>query len=304
MPDGPNDHAFGCGCDGGCDRREFLSAVGLVVGAVAGTSLPAADAEVPPITPPKKDGAKIRAAFLYPPSNTFAADPNGWWSWPGNEFDAEGRQQKYTAAIREMEQRLDLRVTVDAAPIASREHAERLAQELKANPPDGLLLMMFYNGSLATADLLLKAAEASSVPVIFYIGLGVKHGPITQYRRPGVYFIQSLENLAAIEYGLRMINAKQRMRQSRLLSITEADAPREGVEGFLGTTVQVIPFARYADEFHKVAIDEAARRWIARVTSGAKEVRGVTPPKPARTRRGRMVPCRSCWPRNTPTGSA
>ena len=50
-----------------------------------------------------------------------------------------------------------------------------------------------------------------------------------------------------------MINAKKLMSQSRLLSITEAKESREAVEAFLGTTVSVIPFARYADEFHKVA---------------------------------------------------
>ena len=87
---------------------------------------------------------------------------------------------------------------------------------------------MFYNGSLAHADLLLKAAEKADVPAVFYIGLGVKHGPVGQYRRPGVYFIQSLDNLAAIEYGLRMINAKKLMSQSKLLSITEADAAARG----------------------------------------------------------------------------
>jgi L-fucose isomerase-like protein len=113
--------------------------------------------------------------------------------------------------------------------------------------------------------------------VIFYIGLGVKHGPIAQYRRPGVYFIQSLDNFEALEYGLRMLNAKKRMSQSRLLSITEADAPREGVEAFLGATVKVIPFASYADEFQAVTLHDEARQLIAQFTGGAKEIRGVTP---------------------------
>ncbi len=37
----------------------------------------------------------IRVVFLYPPSKSYAEDPDGWWSWPGNEFDAEVRQEKY-----------------------------------------------------------------------------------------------------------------------------------------------------------------------------------------------------------------
>ncbi len=176
-----------------------------------------------------------------------------------------------------MEKKLGVQLLIDDQPIANSHQAQALAAELEAERPDGLLLVMFYNHSLAQADLLLEAAEKAGIPVIFYIGLGVKHGPVRQYRRPGVYLIQSLDNLDAIEYGLRMIHAKKRIAGSKLLSITEAPEPREGVEPFLGTTVRVIPFARYAEEFHKVPIDDAARRLIAQFTAGAREKRGITP---------------------------
>jgi L-fucose isomerase-like protein len=66
------------------------------------------------------------------------------------------------------------------------------------------------------------------------------------------------------------------MSQSRILSITEARESREGVEPFFGTTVRVIPFARYAEEFKNVSIGDEARELIARYTSGAREVRGVS----------------------------
>ena len=39
----------------------------------------------------RKQPAVVRVVFIYPSSNTFSKDPDGWWSWPGNEFDAEGR---------------------------------------------------------------------------------------------------------------------------------------------------------------------------------------------------------------------
>ena len=192
------------------------------------TSLPAAGAETAPSEdkPDGRQGATVRVAFLYPPSRTFADNPDGWWSWPGNDFDAEGRQRQYTAALREMEQKLGLQLSIDDRPVADSNQAQTLAKELEAQRPDGLLLIMFYNRSLDLADLLLKAAETAGIPVVFYIGLGVKHGAVRQYRRPGVYFIQSLDNLEAIEYGLRMIHTKNRMAQSRLLSITEAPEPR------------------------------------------------------------------------------
>jgi hypothetical protein len=266
----------GCGC--GCDRRDFLTAMGAAAGAITFTSLRADAAEpaADEAKPRKRTGATVRAVFLYPPSSTFANNPNGWWSWPGNDFDAEGRQKQYTAALREIEKKHGMKIVADEKPVANRADAERLAAELKAEKPDGLLLVMFYNRILGEADFLLKVADELGIPVVFFIGLGVKHGPVAGYRRPGVYFIQSLDNLEAIEYGLRMINARKLMAQSKLLSITEAPEPREGVEAFLGVTVRVIPFAQYAALFEKVTIDAAARELIKGWTGGAKEVRAVT----------------------------
>jgi len=271
-----HEHEFGCGCDCGCDRREFLAAMSAAMGGLMFTSLPAGASE-PTATPPdKKSPAVVRAVFLYPPSKQFADDPDGWWSWPGNEFDAEGRQAQYTAAFQEMAQKLGVQVIVDRQPVAAGDDVGRVVRELEANRPDGLLVVMFYNRSLGLADELLAAADKAEIPAIFYIGLGVKHGQVKQYRRPGLVFIQSLDNMEAIERGLRMIHAKKRMGQSKLLSITEAPEPREGVEAFLGTKVRVIPFARYAEEFKQVAIDDAARQFIEQVTGGATEIRGVT----------------------------
>lgn len=263
----------GCGCDCGCDRREFLAAMGMAFGTVALRSLDSAAAAQPAA---EKKGAVVRAAFLYPPSKTFADNPDGWWSWPGNHFDAEGKQQKYTAALREMEEKLGMKIAVDEKPIAGADEAQRLAKEIQATRPDGLLLVMFFNRSLPEAELLLKAAEEAKIPVVFYIDLGVKHGPVAQYRRPGVYFIQSLDNFEAIEYGMRMLSAKKFLGQSTILSIDDAPQSTESVEPFLGTKIRVIPFARYAELFNGVVIDGEARAFIAKYAGGAREIRGVT----------------------------
>ena len=278
-----SDHA-GCHDDHCCcepSRRSFLAGVGVGAGAAAAgvllspLTLGAAESDEATAGRTKKP-ARIRAAFLYPPSKKFADKPDGWWSWPGNDFDAEARQKKYTAELGKIGKTLGATISVDEAPIATDADAARLAKEVQTAPPDGLLLMMFYNRSVKHAEALIKAAAAKNVPVIFYVGLGVMHGAIDRWRRPGVYFIQSLENFAAIEYGLRMIHARKRMQQSLLLSIIEAPKRREGVEKFLGTTVRVIPFAEYASAFKKVTIDDDARKWIAGLTRGATKNRGVT----------------------------
>ena len=169
-----------------------------------------------------------------------------------------------------------MKIVTENRSIANNEGANKLIGEIETNRPDGLLLIMFYNRSLPQADMILEAARKLDIPTVFFIGLGVKHGPVARYRRPGVYFIQSLDNLEAIEYGMRMINTRKHLKQSLLLSITEADKPREGAEQFFGIKVRVIPFARYADLFEKVRIDDAAQDLTKRIAGRAKEVRGIS----------------------------
>ncbi len=267
-----------CGyAQGPIQRRTFLTTLGVGAAVMWGApALSAVAAVSPGVTRRKLRHARVRATFLYPDSKTFSENPDGWWSWPGNDYDAEARQRKYMAAFQEMESKLGLRVETDAGSVGTEEDTARLIEALKADPPDGLLLVMFYNNSLKHADALIAAAGKLGIPVIFYIGLGVKHGPITQYRRPGLYFIQSLDNLDAIEYGLRMIDTKKLLAQKRLLSITEADAVREGKEEFFGIGVRVIPFKRYAEEFDSATIDAATRAWLAELTKNATELRGVS----------------------------
>ena len=266
---------FGCGCDCGCDRRDFLASLSAALGGLAFTTLEAQGSEAAPVAE-KKRGASVRVVFLYPPSKVFADNADGWWSWPGNDYDSEGRQKQYSAALREVEQKLGTQLTIDEAPIAGDADVKALCQQIERQQPDGLAIIMFYNRSQPHADALLAAAEKLKVPAIFYIGLGVKHGPVRQYRRPGVYFIQSLDNFNALQFGLRMINTRKLMGQSRILSISEAKNSTEATEGFFGTKIRVVPFAEYAAEFKKVAIDAEARQFIAAFTGGAREIRRVT----------------------------
>lgn len=269
--------AHGCGCSD-CNRREFLTATGATLGlmAMTGTSLSRALGSDGTALP--KCRAQVQAAFLFPPSSTFRDNPDGWWSWPGNEYDAEGRQKRYTKAINTMAQGLDMTVAIDPNPIGTDRQVQQFIGQWRLEKPDGLLIMMFYNNSLKHADQLLEAAEKAGIPVIFYIGLGVKHGSVDRYRRKGVYFIQSLDNFDAIEYGLRMVRTKKTMSQSRLLSITEAKEPREGVESFFGTTVRVIPFSYYEEIFKKMSLGKKHRSWIRQIKGQATEIRNVTEP--------------------------
>ncbi len=159
---------------------------------------------------------KIRSVFFYPPSHTYAEDPDAWWSWPGNDFDAEGRQQEYLAQLKEMGERLGLDISREEGSLWTAGQTDALIQELESEPPGGLLIVLFANHSRGQADRLSAAAEKLGIPVVYYIALGVTHGPgprFRQYRREGLHFVMSLENFEAIERGLRLIRQGEPLGQ-------------------------------------------------------------------------------------------
>ncbi len=267
---------FSSSCSCGCTRRAFLAGAGGAGAALALSGLEAVAADSAQTKPADRQPASVHVVFAYVPSKRIADDPDGWWSWPGNDFDAEGRQKQYTASLREIEKKYALKLAIDEAPITSAEEAQAKAAEVVDAKADGLLVILMHNFTRKVADVLVASAEKAGIPVVYYIPLGVTHGSVASYRRPGLYFIQSLENLEAVEYGLRMIHARKRMAQSRLLSITEAPAVREGVEQFLGTTVRVLPFKLYAEAFAKTDVDDRAKAFIAAITANATERRKIT----------------------------
>jgi hypothetical protein len=261
-----------CAC--GCTRRSFITNLSLATGAMALMPSAATSAFSAPLPARKKQGTVVRAAFIYTPSQRMAEDPNGWWSWPGTDYDADGHQKKYSAALGEMEKKLGMKILVEPKPIENAEGAQQFVNAVSADRPDGVLLVLLHNFALAHADTILQTVEKAGIPAVFYIGLGVKHGPVGHYRRPGLYFIQSLDNLDAIEYGMRMINTKKSIGQSRILSVTEGET-KEFTDPFLGVTTQVVPFARYAAEFARTEVGDAARKVLKSVTGKARRV-GVT----------------------------
>lgn len=228
--------------------------------------------------PPQKPPASLRVAFLYTPSDQLRKDPDAWWSWPGNEYDAEGRQKRYTAELRGIEARTGVTLQIDDRPVATAGDAHRLAAEVKVQKPDGLLLITFFNGSFPQGASIVSECTAAGIPVIFFVGLGVHHGSILNYTRmPGVYFIQAMDDFNAIESGLLMIGARKRMSATLLLSVVDASAIKDTVEPYTGIRTRIVPFAHYVDEFHKARVNGEGRRLLESLVAGAREIRGVTP---------------------------
>ena len=223
-----------------------------------------------------KEGARVKTVFIYPPSKTMADDPDGWWSWPGTEFDAEGHQKKLSSEISDIGSRLNMNISINEKPVSVEKDVQTVIGEIKSEQPDGILLVLYHNWTLPLADALLEAAEELGIPSVFYIELGVKHGSIRKYHRPGLYFIQAKDDFGAIESGMRMINARKLLKQTTLLSITDEEGRSISREPFLGVTTKPILFDYYAKVFHSIDIGVRAREFITEVSKNALEINKVS----------------------------
>jgi hypothetical protein len=259
-----------CGC--GCNRREFINVSGTAT--LGFLTLPVVNlfssaTEAPKLT--MRQGARVKTVFIYPPSKTMEDDPEGWWSWPGTEFNAEGHQRRHTTEIEKINAKLGMNISIVNKPVADVYDVQKIIEEIKSEQVDGLLLFLFHNWSITLADSLLLAAEELGIPSVFYIELGVKHGPIRNYQRPGIYFIQAKNDFDAVESGMRMINAREILKQSTLLSISDEAGRIVTREKFLGITTKPVPFDRYAKVFHNVDINSQANEFLNNLSSMAIE---------------------------------
>jgi hypothetical protein len=158
----------------------------------------------------------------------------------------------------------------------------RLVSGVRQSKPDGLLLIPFHNPTFRLMNRIVQElaptapAEGepseSGIPILIFSTLGVHHGSVKAYERPGLCFIQTLDDLEAVEYGLRMINTACRMSQSRIISIAGAAEPSEATVPGLGTNVRRLPLSRFVDEVNATPVTEAVEDLARSYRENAKAI--------------------------------
>ncbi len=253
----------------GMSRRQFLATMGTTAAGVSlgsgglfGAAASARAGET------RKAAATVRGAFIYPPTESLREV--GYYSWPGSTFDAERRQKLYAERIRTIEQNLGMRIRLDEKPLDEADSVAQFINEVKQTKPDGLLLILFKKGHWPHVTRIVKECQ---IPTIVLATLGillVDH--INQlHRTPGVYLINSLDNLDAVEDGMRMIKTARWMREARLVSIAGSTAKETNVP-HLGTQVLTIPGERFIEQFANTQTSDAVKQLGDAYLKGAKEV--------------------------------
>ena len=250
-------------------RRMFLRAVG---GTTAGLSLNShhflGSLATAQQTGQSKRPAVVRAAFIYP--STASLRKVGYYSWPGSTFNAEGRQAQYTSKLKIIERKLGMRITTEQQALDENESVTRFINKIKTNPPDGLLLVPFKKGHWPHV---VRIVEETKIPTIVLATLGVLLvGHVRElHRKPGVYMINSLDNLDAVEQGMRMICTASWMKQSLILNIARANAT-DRVVPHLGTKVRTVANKGFIKEFQSIQATAEVKQLAAEYQRNATKV--------------------------------
>jgi len=244
-------------------RRDFLRALGAAaVGMTLSPGGPFRSVAAAEGTRRRKGIATVRGAFLYPSTESLRQE--GYYSWPGAGFDAEGHQLLYSNEIAKIAQKLAMPISMNEKPLREMASVTSFINEVKEQSPDGLLLIPFKKSDWESVTRIVKEA---GIPSVILVTMGILLNPQINelHKAPGVYLICSLDNFDALECGMRMIRAAKWMKESRIVSIA-GDVSKETVVEKLGTQVRALPRERFGEEFDRTEttpiVKETARAYL------------------------------------------
>ncbi|MHC4541346.1 MAG: hypothetical protein ACYS74_16460 [Planctomycetota bacterium] len=163
-----------------------------------------------------------------------------------------------------------MRISMDGKPLDDARSAARFIDEVKRSKPDGLLLVLFKKGHW---EHVIRIVEETKIPAVVLATLGillVDH--INQlHRTPGVYLINSLDNLDAVEEGMKMIRTARRMRDGLIANIGGSEVTETTVP-HLGTRVRTVPHAKFYEEFKRTKATDEVKRLANAYLANAREV--------------------------------
>ncbi len=271
---------------GGLARREFLAVAGALGTATVFSRAMAdelASRPAPPLAKREKPPAKVMAAFLYPPADVVNEGKfednwrvHNWFTWPGNQFEPEQQERKFTAKIKEIAQKLGVSVEFQPRAIYQEAKVKQFIETAKVAKPDAVLIVNFWNTCSKWSYQI--ATESGAPTAIVYHSLGSSHQLPPEYLRnaEGIYYIHSIENWDEIERGLIAVRARKMMAQSRLLRVSgRVKTPTRTQEPRLDTDIIEIPAGELNDLFDSIATDDALTRQAMEFKRSALKVMDV-----------------------------
>lgn len=267
------------------DRRAFLKSAATLAALAAwpvGCATPAQSTTLN-LTPRRKQPATVRGAFFYPHAEEVRAGkvedtwaPHQWFTWPGNQFEPEIQQAKFTRRVKELATDLDLTFALEPEPLSTDAAITAFLGSIQASKPDALLLFNFWN---SFSPKLRPLLDSFAGPIILYHPVGANHQLPPEYFRTAarVQYIHSVENWEALECGLRALHAGNRLAQSRLLRVSgRVNAEAHDVEPCFATEIVSVPAGEFNALYDEVQVTSEMEHAARAVLRQAHHVREIT----------------------------
>ena len=194
-------------------------------------------------------------------------------SWPGGNCDAAAQQALFAKTMAEAADRLDVELQVRAKPIEKVEEANVYLEQVRAKPPDGLIVCAMELFCWEPVNQLVQ--HRGDIPTVVYSNLSGFTDNLQCGRNTPKTFLGATQDVGWLATAVQMLAAIWRMRHTRLLLVAGGGGDRT-VE-HLGTTFHGIPKARFEEEFKKVEATDDVRAMADAYARGAKAVVEPTP---------------------------
>jgi L-fucose isomerase-like protein len=168
-----------------------------------------------------------------------------------------------------MEQELGVSIRMDEVPLDAPASVTKFIQGVQSSKPDALLLIPFKEGHW---EHVVRIVEETRIPTVILVTQGIllMRDVRPFHRKPGVFLINSLDNLEAVARGLRMVRTARWMRESRIANITGTEL-LESTVPVIGTRVRTIPHERFYTAFQEAAATDEVRHLARTYLETAKD---------------------------------
>lgn len=246
-------------------RRDMLAATGMLaatslistVAEAAETASPAAPAPRGVATP------EIRVCYLRPQAKF-------WLGWPGTSWDVEGYIAKTTKQIQEFADQLKLKVVFEPQPLYDAAAVNQFIAKLKADKPQGVLVMPLHMDRWGMVDQIAKAGT----PTVIFAPLGVCFtGHIQNISKyPGVYLASCADfDLKPVRFGLKMIRAYHDIRRTKIAVVRGNESREQTLEPF-GMTLKYLPRKTFPDILKTIGDTDEAKAMAADFKKRAQKI--------------------------------
>ncbi len=252
-------------------RRDFLQKIGLM----------AASASLLPCMA-YQENEDLETIRSYGPASTYIPFMKAAFirrkgeygiRWPGQVYDGEAALRLYTREIKDTAERLGMRIDLQAEPLYSMEETEQWLSRAVSEKPDGLLIVLLDRQDHAWPSVS-KALDTSIPTVVFSpIGSSFTTNTAAPFKREGVY-ICSTDSFSQPAFGMKMIKAGAKLRETRFLIIKGKEAREDTLQPF-GTRLRYIPADDFIQEYRRIGVDSRVKQFSLSLAEKAREIKGA-----------------------------